>query len=227
MLGYLQGTTRPDISMANHQCARFSSDPKLCHERAVKRIVRYLLDTKDKGIIFRPDFSRGLECFVDADFAGGWKDGDHSSPESVLSRTGFVIMFAGCPITWGSRLQTEIALSTTESEYIALSTAMREVIPFMGLLKEISSTFGLISRRPVFKCTVWEDNNSCITVAKSPKFTPRTKHIAIKYHHFRSFVADGSIVINPIDTSEQLADILTKPLGYKSFSYLRKQLMGW
>ena len=227
MLGYLQNTTRPDISMATHQCARFNNDPKLSHERAVKKIVRYLLDTKDKGIIFKPDFSKGIECFLDADFAGGWKDGDHSSPESVLSRTGFVIFFAGCPITWGSKLQTEIALSTTESEYIALSTAMREVIPFMGLLKEISGTFGLITRKPVFRCTVWEDNNSCITVAKSPKFTPRTKHIAIKYHYFRSYVASGSIVINPIDTSEQIADILTKPLGHKSFSYLRKKFMGW
>ena len=91
-------------------------------------------------------------------------------PEQALSLS----MFAGYPITWGGSFQTEIALSTTESEYIALSTAMREVIPFMGLLKEISSTFGLISRKPVFKCTVWEDNKSCITVANSPKFTPST-----------------------------------------------------
>ena len=104
---------------------------------------------------------------------------------------------------------------------------MKEVVLFIGLLKETSSNFGLVSRKPVFKCTVWEDNNSCITVAKSPKFTPRTKHIAIEYHHFRRFVADGSIVINPIATSEQLVDILTKPLGHKSFSYLRKKLMGW
>ena len=104
---------------------------------------------------------------------------------------------------------------------------MREVIPFMGLMQEISQTFGLINRKPVFKCTVWEDNDSCITVAKSPKFTPRTKHIAIKYHHFRSYVSDGSIVINPIDTSEQIADMLTKPLKEKSFCYLRKKLIGW
>ena len=104
---------------------------------------------------------------------------------------------------------------------------MRDVIPFMGLMKEISGTFGLIPRKPVFKCTVWEDNNSCITVATSPKFTPRTKHIAIKYHHFRSFVADGSIDTNPIDTSEQLADTLTKPLSPKAFKYLRKKIMGW
>ena len=72
----------------------------------------------------------------------------------------------------------------------------------MGLVKEISGTFGLIPRKPVFECTVWEDKNSCITIAKSVKFTPRTKHTAIKYHLFRSFVADDSIIINPIDTSE-------------------------
>ena len=227
MLGYLQGTTRPDLSMATHQCARFNNDPKLSHERAVKRIVRYLLDTRDKGIIFRPDLSRGLECFVDADFAGGWKDCGHDCPESVLSRTGYIITYAGCPITWGSKLQSEIALSTTESEYIAVSTAMREVIPFLGLMEEIAGVFGLLTRKPVFKCTVWEDNDSCIVVAKSPKFTPRTKHIAIKYHHFRSYVSDGKIVINPIDTSEQLADMLTKPLKVKSFCYLRGKLMGW
>ena len=86
-------------------------------------------------MIYRPDITRGLECYVDADFAGGWKDGNHDSPESVFPRTGFVIMYAECPITWGSKLQTEIALSTTESEYIALSSAMREVIPFLGLMK--------------------------------------------------------------------------------------------
>jgi hypothetical protein len=227
MLGYLQATSRPDISMATHQCARFNNDPKLSHERAVKRIVRYLLDTKDKGLIFTPDVSRGLEVYVDADFAGGWKDGDHSSPESVLSRTGFVIMYAGCPITWSSKLQTEIALSTTESEYIALSTSMRETIPFLNLLKEISDMFGLLEKKPVFQCTVWEDNESCIKVANSPKFTPRTKHIAIKYHRFRKYVSDKTIDIKSIDTTEQLADIFTKPLVEKSFCYLRKKLMGW
>ena len=84
MLGYLQGTSRPVIVMATHQCARFCSNPKLSHERAVKRIARYLLDSSDKGITFLPDVSKGLDYFVDADFAGGWKDGDHDSPESVL-----------------------------------------------------------------------------------------------------------------------------------------------
>lgn len=71
MLTYLQGTSRPDISMAVHQTARFCVDPKLLHERAIIRQGKYLNGTKDKGIIFKPDPSRGLECYVDADFAGG------------------------------------------------------------------------------------------------------------------------------------------------------------
>ena len=171
--------------MATYQYARFNNDPRLSHERAVKRIGRYLLDTRDKGMIYRTDITQGLECYVDAYFAGGWKDGNHDSPESVFSRTGFFIMYAGCPITWGSKLQTEISLITTESEYIDLSSAMREVIPFLGLMKENAGLFGLLTRDPVFRCNIWEDNEICITVAKSPKFTHQTKHIAIKYYHFR------------------------------------------
>ena len=79
MLGYFQGTTRPDIAMATHQCARFNNDPHLSHEQAVKRIGSYLLDKRDKEMIYRPDITQGLEFYVDADFSGGWKDGNHNS----------------------------------------------------------------------------------------------------------------------------------------------------
>ena len=125
---------------------------------------------------------------------------------AVLSRTGFVISYAGCPIFWHSKLQTEIVLSTTEAEYIALSQAMRDVLPFLNLMKEIREVVPLQQNDPKLFCKVWEDNRSCIKVAESPKFTPRTKHIALKYHHFRQFVSNGTVVIKPIDTKEQTAD---------------------
>ena len=124
-------------------------------------------------------------------------------------------------------MQTEIALSTTEAEYIALSQAMRDVLPFLTLMEEIHQVIPLVDNDPKFYCKVWEDNSSCIKVAESPKFTPRTKHIALKYHHFRQFVKNGTIKNFPIDTLEQTADIFTKPLDAQKFEYLRKKLCGW
>ena len=183
--------------------------------------------TKDKGIIFKPDLNKGLECFVDADFAGGWSNTNDDGADSVLSRTGYVIMYAGCPIIWCSKLQTEIALSTVEAEYMALSQALREVIPMMVLLNEIKTVFPTVITAPKVHCKVWEDNSGCISLAKEGRFSPRTKHIAIKYHHFRSKVVDGSISIHAIDTKEQTADIFTKPLDESLFVYLRKKLCGW
>lgn len=227
MANYLQMITRPELSMAVHQAARYCIDPKLMHERSIYRLGKYLQGTKDKGIIFKPDPSRGLECYVDADFAGGWNKADANNAEAVMSRTGYVLMYAGCPLTWCSKLQTEVALSTTEAEYIALSQAIREVIPLIQLLKEINEVFPIDLPTPKVRCKVWEDNNGCITLAKEHKFSPRTKHIAIKYHHFRQHVKDGTLEILPIDTKEQIADIFTKPLDESLFIYLRLLLNGW
>ena len=130
-LNYLEKSTRPDIAYAVHQCARFSSEPKIEHTQAVKLIGRYLKHTRDKGIICTPK-EESLECYADAGFAGDWDPeiAEHDN-STARSRSGHVIMYAGCPLVWASKLQTEIALSTTESEYISLSTALREIIPLM------------------------------------------------------------------------------------------------
>ena len=227
MLTYLQGTTRADISMATHQAARFSVCPKLSHERAVHRIGRYLKGTSDKGFIFRPDKAKGLEYYVDADFAGGWDKADASNPEAVTLRTGYVIKYENCPVLWCCKLQSGIALSTTKAEYITLSQSMREVIPFMILQKEINEVLRLNLEEPKFYCNVFEDNNSCITIATSNKFFPRTKHITIKCHHFQHGVKEKLVTILHIDTHEQLADIFTKPLDETLFVHLRSELLGW
>ena len=226
MLTYLQGTSPPDISMAVHEAARFTICPKLIHERAVYRIGKYLQGAANKGIMFKPN-KDGLECFVNADFAGDWNQADSNNAEAVMSCTGYVITYAGCPFFWCSKLQTEIALSTTESEYIALSQVMREVILTMTLLEEINEVFPIGKKTPKVHYKVWEDSESCIKVAKNENFTPRTKHIPIKYHHFRSFIKDGSISVHSIDTKEQTADIFTKPLDESLFKYLRLKLCGW
>jgi len=195
MLTYLQGNSRPEISMAVHQTARFCNNPMLCHEQAIMRLGRYLLHTSDRGILYETDISKGLECYVDADFAGGWASADADDADNVMSRTGFIIMYANCPIYWRSALQTEIALSTAEAEYIALSQSLREVIPLMTLMKELHGVFPIHINKPNFICKVHEDNQSCIKMAQSDKFTPRTKHIALKYHHFKSHVKNKQIEV--------------------------------
>ena len=106
---------------------------------------------------------------------------------------------------------------------MALSQALRGVI----LLNEIFPIFNLTSVKPSVRCKVFEDNQSTIAVAKEPSMLPRTKHIGLKYHHFRQFVINGAIDINYINTTEQLGDIFTKPLPPSSFAYLRHKLMGW
>ena len=83
------------------------------------------------------------------------------------------------------------------------------------------------NKKPVVKCTVFEDNNGCIDLAIAPKMRPRTKHINITYHNFRQHVRDKENTVLPIDTQEQRADALTKPLNERSFVYLRKLIMGW
>ena len=199
----------------------------LLHEKAIKRLGRYLYHTKREGIVYNPDTSKGLECYVDADFAGGWQQADSDDPDNVLSRTGMVIMYANCPIYWRSSLQTEIALSTAEAEYIALSSAMRQVLPLMTLMEEINPVIPMHGSKPNFVCKVHEDNQSCIKMATGIKFSPRTKHIALKYHHFRSHVKSGRVAIQYRPTEEQLADLLTKPLSNEAFFTLRYMLCGW
>ena len=176
----------------------------------------------------------GLECFIDADFAGGYDKTNTSNPRDCLSQTGFVIKYAGCPIVWGSKLQTTIALSTTEAEYMAMSMAMREVIALMHLIEELRSNgINFIEEKPIIKCKVFEDNVGAIELAKLPKLLPRTKHIAIQYHHFRSWTMKGldrsaqQIGVEHISTEFQQAGIMTKPLPRVQFQQLQKLICGW
>ena len=120
-LNYYEKCTRPDISYQAHQCARFVDSPRIEHGEAIKRIGRYIHGTRNEGIIYAPDYSRGLEVYVDADFAGTFDRLDSENVDTARSRHGYIITYAGMPVTWTSQLQTEIALSTTEAEYTGLS----------------------------------------------------------------------------------------------------------
>ena len=197
------------------------------HGKALKRIGRYLLATRDKGMILRPN-DTSFDCYADAGFAGDFIKDFSDDPDCARSRTGFVIKYGGCPIIWCSKLQTEITLSSTEAEYVALSQALREVIPLMNLMKEMA-TMGhdVGTTKPRIHCRVFEDNSGALIMAKEHKSRPRTKHIAVKYHHFREHVERGDITVHPIGTNDQIADLLTKPLPIEKFVRHRISFLGW
>ncbi len=227
-LNYIAQITRPDIMYATHQIAKYSADPRKEHGEAILYLVKYLKRTKNLGLKFKPNPKQGFDCFCDADFSGNWnKLLAPTDPSTAKSRSGWIILYAACPIIWASKLQSLVALSTTEAEYIAMSMALRDVIPIMELLEELKHRkFKVISTEPHVYCKVFEDNSGALELAKLPKMRPRTKHINVCYHHFREHVRNGLIKIFPIDTKEQIADIFTKPLSQNSFVRHRKFICG-
>ena len=227
MLLYLAGNTRPDIAFAVHQCARFSHRPMKCHEDAVKRIVRYLIGTKDKGLMFAPREDIVLEDFADADFAGLWNVEDPQNPTCVKSRTGYLIQLGGSPVVWKSKLQTLVEVLTMEAEYIDLSMCMRELIPLRRLLKELQGVLHFESSVTRTASTVFEDNMGALTLANVPKLTPRSKVVAIPYHFFCEFIKKKEVEMVHVEMDNQLADMLTKGLVQVKFESLRRKLMGW
>jgi hypothetical protein len=168
---------------------------------------------------------------VDADFLGQYIKGApdmHLDAMTAKSRTGFLITYAGCPITWESKLQCESALSTTKSEYMAISESFRSLLPMMGLLEEAREKgVPLKSRPPVVHCKAFEDNSGALELARLPKMRPRTKHINVKYHHFQEAVAKGRVPIQHVASKDQLGDALTKNLARDLFLSLRKRYAGW
>jgi hypothetical protein len=227
-LNFLEKSTRGELGYSVHQAARFCAEPKKSHTDAVNRIVRYLVGTRDEGMILDPT-EEVLECYPDADFMGLWnRDTAQTDPSTARSRTGYVIRFCGCPIVWASKLQTEFCLSSTESEYVSLSAALREVLPLIAILEEMKAN-GIISKTYVPKvfCKLFEDNSGALEMARTPKMRPRTKHINVKYHHFRSAVARKLVELFPIDTLDQLGDLWTKPLSEELFEKFTQEVFGW
>eukprot|EP00957_Ditylum_brightwellii_P026156 1978734-Ditylum_brightwellii.AAC.1 len=104
MLSYLQGTSHPEIAMGVHQCARFTNQPMLSHECALQQIVKYLSTTGHRGIVYYPDPNLGIQRYVEADCAGSWSKADADNPKNFMPCTGFVVMYAGCPVFWQSKL---------------------------------------------------------------------------------------------------------------------------
>ena len=190
-LNYLQAMTRPDLAYSVHQCARFCNNPKLLHKQELKRICRYLYLTRNQGLIFKPDLKDGFKCYVDADWAGNWLKMHPNDKTGALSRTGYIITYTNCPIVWGSKMQSFVALSTTEAELIAMSTALREVIHLQNLLLELHGcNFPIPFMKPQVVCRTFEDNAACIEVAT--RFAPGPSTFQFVFFIFTTTLKKGS-----------------------------------
>jgi hypothetical protein len=230
MLLYLSGHTRPDIAYAVNCCARYMFNPRLSHEKALKRIGRYLKATRDKGLILNPSGELRVDAYPDADFAGLYGHEKTTDPACAKSRTGFLLTVSNCPMVWVSKLQTETALSTMEAEIIALAHCCRQLFPVIDIVAEVGKAVGLETKDLVsMHVSIHEDNAGALILAQMipPQFTPRSKYYAIKTVWFREEIVKRGIKLVKIETVEQLGDIFTKGLPRATFEYLRLKMMGW
>jgi len=229
MLLYLSTNTRPDIAHAVSQVCRFGHNPKKSHATAVKTILRYLKKTQDKGIIIKPhEALLHLNLYVDADFCGLFGREDPRDPNSVRSRTGYIVILSGWPIVWKSQLQSHLSQSTLEAEYSALSSALRVFLPLKNLAREMIDQIKSPKLEDVrLHSTVFEDNQSTYYLAKNQRITSRTKYLLAKWHWFWDQYNQGEFTIVKCPTDLQLADFLTKSQPRNVFEANRRMVSGW
>lgn len=204
---YLSTRTRPDIAYAVGNVARFSSKPSQQHWIAVKRIFRYLNGTIDYGLLY--ENKSDIEGFSDADWAGDLDD--------RKSTSGYVFMMSGAAISWNSKKQSCVALSTAEAEYIALSKAAQESVWLRRILMDMGE-------KQSNAIIIHEDNQSAIAMTKNPQFHGRAKHIDMKYHYVRELVRENKIELRYCQTGNMIADIMTKGIGRVQFEKLRNMI---
>ncbi|CAK9816458.1 Retrovirus-related Pol polyprotein from transposon TNT 1-94 [Anthophora quadrimaculata] len=196
---YLANATRPDIAFAAGTLSRYSSDPGKTHWELAKRVLRYLKDTIHYGIHYVKDKER-LRAYTDTDWAGDIDD--------RRSCSGNVIVLAGGPVSWKSKKQSSVSLSTMEAEYVALSEISREIVYMNRLLNHIGCK-ECVETPIVVHC----DNQCAIELTKNAVFHNRSKHIDIGYHYTRELVDRGLIKIIYLSTEYMIADIFTKALS--------------
>ena len=205
---YAAMATRPDIAQAVSAVSKFNANPDAAHLTAVKRIFRYLKGTVNLALKYEQSDSGALIGFSDSDWAGDQDD--------RRSTTGNMFLLNGGPVSWLSKKQVTVALSTAEAEYVALSQAAQEATWMRRLLSDL--------RMEATSTVILEDNQGAIAIAKNPVNHSRTKHIDIRYHYIRECVQNGQIELQYCPTDEMKADILTKPLTKQKFEYLRGQI---
>jgi hypothetical protein len=192
-LMYLSVCTRPDISQSVGALSRYMSAPQKEHWDAAKCVLRYVKGTSAYGIVFGAG-AKGLVGYCDSDYAG--------DIDTRRSTTGYVFVLNGGAISWSSRLQPTVAVSTAEAEYMSAASATKEAL----WLSKLFATFGIVVTPVQMYC----DNQAAIKLVKHPIASMRSKHIDVQHHFVRERCAMGQVVFQYCTTDEMVADCMTK-----------------
>eukprot|EP00253_Pinus_taeda_P025131 PITA_25131 len=215
-LMYVMVCTRSDIAHVVGVLSRFMSKPGKEHWTSMKRVFRYLRGTSDYGLCYqgrlRLDRVLDIHGFVDVDCAGDL-DQRRSTSGYVFNLFGGAVSWM---ISWMSKKQSVVALSTTEAEYMAATHACKEVV----WLQILCSSMGLVQGAIRIEC----DSQSAIFLAKNPSYHSKTKHIDVQYHCVRDMIEDKKVLLVKVDTLKNTADALTKSMSSKKFSWCRETM---
>ena len=237
---YAAITTRVDIAHIVGQLSRFLENPTEVHMRATIHVFKYLKQTSNLGLVLGDLHQKEMGIMMQLKYGSGTKEGrktnkgpnvdqkpgaleamsDANWGSDELDRrsvTGVIVTYYGSPVSWYSKRQATVALSTTEAEYMAMTSAAQEITWFQSWMKDVlnKDTKGLI------EC----DNQAAIALAKNENSTDRTKHIDIRHHFIKEKVMSGSIDIRWISTEDQLADLLTKRMPTNRLEMLRSKIL--
>jgi hypothetical protein len=201
--------TRPDICFAVNTLSQFMVETRRVHWVAAKHVLRYLCGTVDYGLVYHRGYGFRLVGYTDSDWAGCVSD--------RKSTSGCCFGLGSAVVSWFSRKQKSMALSSIEDEYMAASQASCEAL---WLRKMLIGLFGVQLRPIVIFC----DNQSCIKLSENLVFHDQSKNIEIWYHFIHDYVHRGSVELQYISTEEQVADILTKALNMGKFVFFRDKL---
>jgi hypothetical protein len=201
--------TRPDIMYAASLVSRFMESPKDSHWKMAKRILRYVAGTLNFGLWYTKSDSNQLSGYTDSDFAGSLDD--------RKSTSGHVFQLGTNLISWASKKQPIVSISSAEAEYVAATSASCQAVWLRRILKDMSHTEK--DPTPIF-C----DNTSAIALSKNHVFHKKSKHIDTRFHFIRELVNNGDIALQFCGSRDQLADIFTKPLGKSVFDFQRQHL---
>jgi hypothetical protein len=207
---YLSTQTRPDLSYSVGVLARHQSAPSVLHLAAAKRVLRYLRGSLSLGLMFPKGGDPVLSGYCDSDYAG--------CADSRRSTSGYLFLYGRSPVSWRSKLQDTVAISSTEAEMLSLASGVQELLFLRGLLSSLG--LAVAEATPVF-----EDNLACIALAKREDLHSRLKHQHVKQRFVQQHIREGSVEVLHVSSADQVADIFTKCLGPRQFLNLRDRVL--